>query len=275
MTGSRCTSTVRSPAPGRAGRTFPLLRGQPDSARRLPDLPGARRRGHRRPATLGKGFLIDDLSLDERPDRGLHHGRASGPCTRSSRSIDPRDGRDGDARIGRGFGRRSTRTGPSNWPKKRGVIPVQFELDAKTETTTTTTTTAGPVAFESIVSDATDANDYSFLKFVPDAPLAFTDLTELTADYAFLDGRLPRWLLAGSGAGHERRRHEPTAPSRSTTGTRPQFGNGGTGGCTPASMMGSTSPVHNLIGLSDVRYDTTQLVWYVLRHLRRRALARW
>src|SRR3954470_8538616 len=43
--------------------------------------------------------------------------------------------------------------GSSNWPAKRGVIPVQFDLLAAPTTTTTTTKTYDPPVWESIGSD--------------------------------------------------------------------------------------------------------------------------
>ena len=43
--------------------------------------------------------------------------------------------------------------GSSNWPAKRGVIPVQFDLLAAPTTTTTTTKTYDPPVWHSLQSD--------------------------------------------------------------------------------------------------------------------------
>jgi hypothetical protein len=89
--------------------------------------------------------------------------------------------------------------GSSNWPAKRGVIPVQFDLLAAPTTTTTTTKTYDLPVWQSLQSGW----PYTFLQLClqkdlhgagtcPDAPvtpaLAFNDLTNLTADYLFTTG---------------------------------------------------------------------------------------
>jgi hypothetical protein len=79
--------------------------------------------------------------------------------------------------------------GSSNWPAKRGVIPVQFDLLAAPTTTTTTTKTYNPPVWESIWSDTSTANDYSFAQFIPTAgSLTFNDIDNLSADYLFTLG---------------------------------------------------------------------------------------
>jgi len=92
--------------------------------------------------------------------------------------------------------------GSSNWPKRRGVIPVQFDLQSATKTTTTTTTTYGPVKFESILADnpagelftgpsptyGTQSNDFAFLSYVPTTPFPFSQLGQLQASYLFTQG---------------------------------------------------------------------------------------
>jgi hypothetical protein len=94
--------------------------------------------------------------------------------------------------------------GSSNWPAKRGVIPVQFELLAAPTTTTTTTKTYGPPVWQSLQDGSWP---YTFLQLClvkglhdsatstntcPDAPvvpeLTFADVTNLSADYLFTTG---------------------------------------------------------------------------------------
>lgn len=133
--------------------------------------------------------------------------------------------------------------GSSNWPKKRGVIPVQFDLSSATATDTTTTTTIGPFLFESIFSDSNSDNDYSFLSFTPSSTLLFKDITILKADYSFTTGDCHggalRWSVRVSS-------------SQSVFiyyGDYPGFTD-----CTTNNQSGV-----NLIALSDLRYDTSQV----------------
>jgi hypothetical protein len=89
--------------------------------------------------------------------------------------------------------------GSSNWPAKRGVIPVQFDLLAAPTTTTTTTKTYDPPIWKSVEGERV----YTFLQlclqkvlygpgYCPDAPaapaLTFNDIQNLSADYLFTEG---------------------------------------------------------------------------------------
>lgn len=89
--------------------------------------------------------------------------------------------------------------GSSNWPAKRGVIPVQFDLLAAPSTTTVTTKTYDPPVWQSLASGW----PYTFLQLclqkdllgpgtcadAPAAPaLLFNDITNLSADYNFTVG---------------------------------------------------------------------------------------
>ena len=89
--------------------------------------------------------------------------------------------------------------GSSNWPAKRGVIPVQFDLLSAPTTTTITTKTYDPPVWQSLSSGW----PYTFLQLClvkdmhgagtcPDAPaspaLTFADITNLSADYNFTLG---------------------------------------------------------------------------------------
>jgi hypothetical protein len=142
--------------------------------------------------------------------------------------------------------------GSSNWPKKRGVIPVQFDLLAATATDTTTTTTVGPFVFESIGSDASTDNDVSYVSFTPSSPMTFNDITELSSAYAFTQGDCHggslRWQV----------RTDANHAVFIYYGKPSEFGNGGIEGCTPTSTLGVDQSGTNLIGLSDLRYDTSQ-----------------
>jgi hypothetical protein len=77
--------------------------------------------------------------------------------------------------------------GSSNFPGKRGAIPVQFSLS----------TAPGPVVFQSIGSDGysgyslpgTDyADDCSYLSFSPTTSFTFSQLSTLSAVYTFTTG---------------------------------------------------------------------------------------
>ena len=90
--------------------------------------------------------------------------------------------------------------GSSNWPAKRGVIPVQFDLLSAPTITTTTTKTYNPPVWQSLQDGSWP---YTFLQlclkkdlhgpgFCPDAPavpaLTFNDIQNLRADYLFTTG---------------------------------------------------------------------------------------
>src|SRR6187399_927532 len=69
--------------------------------------------------------------------------------------------------------------GSSNFKANgKAVIPVKFALSQGT----------GPFVFESIGSDASTDNDYSYVSFTPAAPVLFNQITELSAVYQFTLG---------------------------------------------------------------------------------------
>jgi hypothetical protein len=74
--------------------------------------------------------------------------------------------------------------GSSNWPSKRGVIAVQFDLLAAASVTTTTTRTYDPPVWESVLPDT----PYTILRFDPADTLTFADITNLSANYLFTEG---------------------------------------------------------------------------------------
>lgn len=131
----------------------------------------------------------------------------------------------------------------SNWSSKsKGAIPVMFKLSSR----------IGAAAFESIGSDTNTANDYAYMSFAPTSLLTFNTITRLSTDYAF---------TLGDCHGGSLRWQVRTDPNRALFiyyGTPSEFGNGGIGGCTPTSPGGVDQSGINMIGLTDLRYDTSQ-----------------
>jgi hypothetical protein len=140
----------------------------------------------------------------------------------------------------------------------KSVIPVKFSLLSG----------LGEFKFESIYSDNTSfddgggacgtgsgadhANDCAFLSFTPSSTTTFNQITDLVANYTFTlgdcHGGALRWSV----------RTSPTQSVFIYYGAFPQFGNGGVNGCTPTSPLGVNQSGTNMIGLSDLRYDTSQ-----------------
>jgi hypothetical protein len=126
----------------------------------------------------------------------------------------------------------------SNWSaKSKGGIPIMYELYAGT----------GPAVFESIGSDSSTANDYAFLGLNPDPEITFADLETLSANYDFTLGNCHggsiRWEvgldLDGDG--------DWDGSLHISYGDAPNFTD-----CTTNDQSGV-----NMIGLPDLRYDTT------------------
>ncbi len=135
--------------------------------------------------------------------------------------------------------------GSSNFKANgKTVIPVKFALAQG----------LGQFVFESIFSDnpTNTDNDYSFLSFTPSSTVTFNQISRLSAVYAFTlgdcHGGSLRWSV----------RTSDTQAVFIYYGNPPQFGNGGTGGCTATSSGGVDQSGTNLIGLGDLRYDTSQ-----------------
>ncbi len=127
--------------------------------------------------------------------------------------------------------------GTSNFKSTgKSVIPIKFTL----------ATASGPVIFQSIGSDADTSNDFSYLSFVPSAPLTFNQLTSLSAVYTFSEGNCHagalRWSV-GTALGHVFIYY----------GAAPNFTD-----CTSAGPATNQSGL-NMIGQSDLRYDTSQI----------------
>jgi hypothetical protein len=123
--------------------------------------------------------------------------------------------------------------GSSNFKANgRAVIPVQFALSQG----------LGSFVFQSIYSDTGTDNDYSFLSFTPNASVTFNDIMSLSAVYAFTTGNCHGGALRWSV------RTSDTQAVFIYYGDYPNFGD-----CTTNSQSGT-----NMIGLSDLRYDTSQ-----------------
>jgi hypothetical protein len=131
----------------------------------------------------------------------------------------------------------------------KGGIPIAFKLSSAT----------GPAAFESIGSDGYAGftptgdfmNDAAWMTFTPDS-LTFNQIAVLQTDYEFTlgdcHGGSLRWSLR-TGAG----------PALFIYyGAYPQFGNGGVDGCTGTGPGSVDQSGTNMIGLPDLRYDTSQ-----------------
>jgi len=123
--------------------------------------------------------------------------------------------------------------GTSNFKANgKAVIPVKFGLAVA----------PGPVVFRSIGSDSNTDDDYSYLSFTPSTSLTFAQVTELKATYAFTEGNCHggslRWQV----------RITPTQAVFIYYGGVPNFTD-----CTTTNQSGV-----NMVGLTDLRYDTTQ-----------------
>lgn len=113
--------------------------------------------------------------------------------------------------------------GSSNWPAKRGVIPVQFDLLAAPTTTTTTTKTYDPPVWESL-QGVPDSVSYAGIVLSP--TLTFNDIDNLSADYLFTEGDCKsgslRWTLRVNVSGVNRILHiyygTPNGPDQGCSG---------------------------------------------------------
>jgi hypothetical protein len=127
--------------------------------------------------------------------------------------------------------------GSSNFKANgKTVIPVKFALSQG----------IAPLVFESIYADnpANTDNDVSYLSFTPSSPLLFKDITRLSATYAFSLGNCHGGSLRWSV------RVSPTQSVFIYYGDYPNFTD-----CSGANSQSGT----NMIGLSDLRYDTSQV----------------
>jgi hypothetical protein len=124
--------------------------------------------------------------------------------------------------------------GSSNFKANgKAVIPVKFALAEGT----------GAFVFESIFSDSSTANDYSYLFWEPAAALSFADIAQLSAVYAFTDGDCAggslRWTVYLDDNGTTRNldiHYQPGAGGLSQQTCAP-----GTSG---ANLIGSTDAIY-------------------------------
>lgn len=205
------------------------------------------------PATNGFGFLIDNLSLESGPivtensdgEWTLYPEQSSTSETTTTETTSYQ------AKVRPPI----NADGSSNFPKRRGVIPVQFDLESATRTVVETTTTTGPVKFESILSDnpGNTDNDYSVLRFVPDTSMKFADLDELVADYTFTQGNCGGGSLAWYIRMDVGNDGDPANDKNIflNFGDVPNF--------TDCTTGANDLSGDNLIGTSDARFDATQL----------------
>jgi hypothetical protein len=124
----------------------------------------------------------------------------------------------------------------------KSVIPIKFSL----------ATAPGPVIFQSIGSDTSTDNDFSFASFTPISTLTFAGLSNLSTVYTFTEGDCHggslRWQV----------RTSPNQAVYIYYGVPPNFGNGGDGGCTPTSTGGANQSGLSILNLAGARFDLTQ-----------------
>jgi hypothetical protein len=133
--------------------------------------------------------------------------------------------------------------------KNKNVIPVKFGLLSG----------LGPFVFESIYSDnpGNTANDFSFLSFTPDSTLnlTFNDLYNLVANYTFTIGNCHggslRWSVRVNVGNDDNTTNDGSVFIY--YGGFPNFTDCTTSG--PATNQSGS----NMIGMSDLRYDTSQV----------------
>jgi hypothetical protein len=124
--------------------------------------------------------------------------------------------------------------GSSNFKANgKALIPVKFALSQGT----------GRLVFESIGSDTSTANDYSFVSFTPTAPVLFNQITELSAVYAFTLGNCHGGSLRWSV------RVSPTQSVFIYYGRLPEL----------HQLYGASQNGTDLTNLTDLRFDTTQV----------------
>lgn len=152
----------------------------------------------------------------------------------------------------------------SNWSaKSKGGIPVMFKLSSR----------QGPAAFESIYGDASTANDFAYASFDPAPEITFSQLANLSTDYAFTlgdcHGGSLRWQVRidadndgvrdpykdGTGGDNDPSNDVPATGDPALFvyyGAYPNFTD-----CTTANQSGV-----NMLSLGDLRFDTSQFNWH-------------
>jgi hypothetical protein len=128
--------------------------------------------------------------------------------------------------------------GSSNFKANgKAVIPIKMKLSQG----------LGAFAFQSVLSNASNADDYSYLNWTPTAPITFADITSLIATYNFTDGDCAggslRWTLTLNDGGVWKRLDIHYQP--------------GANGISQQTCAAGTSGA-NMIGSSDTIYVTQQ-----------------
>src|SRR4026208_1160625 len=188
-----------------------------------------------RPITKGSGMkrirnLSVSLALQSLVVAGLLASPASAATTTGTWTQYPTGATEYQAEVQQPINTMNT----SNWSSKsKGAVPVMFKLSSR----------IGPAAFESIYGDASAANDFAFMSFTPATELLFSEVTELRTTYSFTRGDCHGGSLRWSV------RVSPTQSVFMYYGDEPN-----TTDCTTNSQSGT-----NMIGLSDLRYDTSQV----------------
>jgi hypothetical protein len=204
------------------------------------------------PATAGKGFLIDNLLLSSGP---IATTASAGVWELFPEQVSSEDDVTTTTLLYQAKVRSPINAdGSSNFPKRRGVIPVQFDLESATKTTVTTTTTTGPVVFESIGSDGSAENDYAYLSFSFTTPITFADLNELVADYSFTQGNCGGGSLRWSVRVDLNDTPADTIDDPAVyayLGDMPNF--------TDCTSVANNDSGENLIGSSDARFDLSSI----------------
>jgi hypothetical protein len=119
----------------------------------------------------------------------------------------------------------------------KNVIPIKFSVS----------TEFGPVILQSIGSDASTDNDFSFLSFTPGAQLTFNQITNLITGYTFSEGNCHGGALRWSV------RVSATQSVFIYYGASPNFTD-----CTSNGPATNQSAV-NMINRPELRYDTSQI----------------
>ena len=134
------------------------------------------------------------------------------------------------------------------------VLPVKFKLS----------TSPSPAILESILLDNNDENDVSYLSFEPSGTLLFSYINTLKADYEFTVGNCGggslRWSVTLDINNDNHIVDEDTGANLGLFNDRSIFiYYGGYPSFDNCTSGGSDQSGVNMIGLADLRYDSTQL----------------
>jgi len=149
--------------------------------------------------------------------------------------------------------------GTSVFNKRRGVIPVQFSLQAA----------RGPFTLYSDTGNASADDDYGYASFTPTTPLTFGQLDTLKADYQFVDGDCYggslRWSVrVDSNLNGVSDPYDPYTNPGGDGAIFIYYGTYSSWDMCGGDINGPNQSGLNMIGMPDLRYDSTQLggPWY-------------